>query len=47
MTHDDRLAFIENLARMRDISLKQQWHEVDDAVGWYELERFAKGPTVI
>ena len=28
---------------MRDISLEQQWHEVDDAVGWFELERFARG----
>lgn len=43
MTHDDRLAFIENLARMRNISLEQQWHEVEDAVGWFELERFARG----
>jgi len=43
MTHDDRLAFIENLARMRSIPLEQQWHEVDDAVGWFELERFARG----
>ena len=43
MTHDDRLAFIENLARMRNVSLEQQWHEVDDAVGWFELERFARG----
>tara|TARA_R110000782_G_scaffold97916_2_gene183014 strand:- start:2574 stop:4070 length:1497 start_codon:yes stop_codon:yes gene_type:complete len=43
MTHDDRLAFIENLARMKNISLKEQWHEVEDAVGWFELERFARG----
>ena len=43
MTHDDRLAFIENLARMRNVSLEQQWHEVEDAVGWFELERFARG----
>tara|TARA_R110000744_G_scaffold13321_4_gene38845 strand:+ start:3772 stop:5268 length:1497 start_codon:yes stop_codon:yes gene_type:complete len=43
MTHDDRLAFIENLARMRNISLKEQWHQVEDAVGWFELERFARG----
>jgi len=43
MTHDDRLAFIENLARMRNIPLEQQWHEVDDAVGWFELERYARG----
>ena len=43
MTHDDRLAFIENLARMRDVPLKEQWHDVEDAVGWFELERFARG----
>tara|TARA_R100001377_G_scaffold39722_1_gene22189 strand:+ start:1750 stop:3246 length:1497 start_codon:yes stop_codon:yes gene_type:complete len=43
MTHDDRLAFIENLARVRNIPLKDQWHEVEDAVGWFELERFARG----
>ena len=43
MTHDDRLAFIENLARMRNIALKEQWHQVEDAVGWFELERFARG----
>jgi DNA helicase-2/ATP-dependent DNA helicase PcrA len=43
MTHDDRLAFIENLARMRGVELKEQWHEVEDAVGWFELERYAKG----
>tara|TARA_R100001086_G_C11846989_1_gene260407 strand:+ start:4152 stop:5648 length:1497 start_codon:yes stop_codon:yes gene_type:complete len=43
MTHDDRLAFIENLARMREIPLEQQWHEVEDAVGWFELERYARG----
>ena len=43
MTHDDRLAFIENLARMRNVPLKEQWHEVEDAVGWFELERFARG----
>ena len=43
MTHDDRLAFIENLSRMRQISLEDQWHEVDDAVGWFELERYARG----
>tara|TARA_R110000772_G_scaffold10854_3_gene34371 strand:+ start:2806 stop:4302 length:1497 start_codon:yes stop_codon:yes gene_type:complete len=43
MSHDDRLAFIENLSRMRQIPLEDQWHEVDDAVGWFELERYARG----
>ena len=38
MTHDDRLAFIENLARMRYVSLEEQWHSVDDAVGWFDVE---------
>jgi DNA helicase-2/ATP-dependent DNA helicase PcrA len=31
------------LARMRNVPLKEQWHEVEDAVGWFELERFARG----
>jgi DNA helicase-2/ATP-dependent DNA helicase PcrA len=43
MSHDDRLAFIENLARMRQVALEDQWHDVDDAVGWFELERYARG----
>ena len=43
MSHDDRLAFIENLSRMRQIPLEDQWHEVDDAVGWFELERYERG----
>ena len=43
MSHDDRLAFIENLARMRQVDLKDQWHEVEDAVGWFELERYERG----
>lgn len=46
MSHDDRLAFIENLARMKQIPLRDQWHEVEDAVGWFELERFARGLTL-
>ena len=43
ISKDDRLLFIENLARMRQTSLENQWQEVDDAVGWFELERFATG----
>jgi DNA helicase-2/ATP-dependent DNA helicase PcrA len=43
MSHDDRLAFIENLSRMRQVPLEDQWHDVDDAVGWFELERYARG----
>mgnify|MGYP003132919564 FL=1 len=43
ISKDDRLMFIENLARMRQISLESQWHDSDDVVGWFELERFANG----
>jgi DNA helicase II / ATP-dependent DNA helicase PcrA len=43
VSKDDRLLFIENLARMRQVPLEQQWQEVDDVVGWFELERFARG----
>ena len=43
ISKDDRLLFIENLARMRQTTLEDQWQEVDDAVGWFELERFARG----
>ena len=43
ISKDDRLLFIENLSRMRQVSLETQWHDSDDAVGWFELERFANG----
>ena len=43
ISKDDRLLFIENLARMRQTTLEDQWQEVDDAVGWFQLERFARG----
>ena len=43
MTSDDRLLFIENLARIREVSLKDQHLTVDDTVNWFELERFARG----
>lgn len=46
ISRDDRLLFIENLARMRQVPLESQWQEVDDSVGWFELERFAKGLTL-
>ena len=43
ISKDDRLLFIENLSRMRQLTLTEQWHESDEAVGWFELERFSKG----
>jgi len=43
ISKDDRLLFIENLSRMRQVSLESQWHDAEDAVGWFELERFATG----
>ncbi len=43
VSKDDRLLFIENLSRMRQTTLTEQWHDSDEAVGWFELERFSKG----
>jgi len=43
LASDDRLLFIENLARIREVSLKDQWLDVEDVVNWFELERFARG----
>jgi superfamily I DNA/RNA helicase len=43
VSKDDQLLFIENLARIRQVPLEQQWQEVDTPVGWFELERFARG----
>jgi DNA helicase-2/ATP-dependent DNA helicase PcrA len=28
---------------MRQVNLETQWHDSDDVVGWFELERFANG----
>lgn len=37
----DKLKFIEGLARIRCIDLKQQWEETeDDDIGWFELDHF-------
>jgi DNA helicase-2/ATP-dependent DNA helicase PcrA len=37
----DKLRFIEGLARIRCIDLKQQWEEIDeDDIGWFELDHF-------
>jgi DNA helicase II / ATP-dependent DNA helicase PcrA len=37
----DKLRFVEGLARIRCIDLKQQWEEVDDDdIGWYELDHY-------
>lgn len=43
MTKDDRLMFIDNLARMKKCSLEDLWHDVEDAVNWYALDRFSRG----
>ena len=43
MSKDDRLMFIDNLARMKKESLEDVWHEVEDAVNWYALDRFSRG----
>lgn len=37
----DKLRFIEGLARIKCIDLKQQWEEIDDDdIGWFELDHF-------
>jgi len=43
ISRDDKLLFIENLSRMRQVTLQEQWQDVDESVGWFELERFARG----
>lgn len=38
----DRLIFMENLARVRCIPLRQQYDEFDDNQSWFELDRFSR-----
>jgi superfamily I DNA/RNA helicase len=39
----DNLIFIEGLSRLRRVSLRQQWEEMnDDAVDWFELQQVAE-----
>lgn len=41
---DDRLVFLENLSRVRMVSLDEQWNEAYyDDISWAALERFATG----
>lgn len=43
MAKGDRLRFLEGMARIRCVPLKQQWEEIsDDEIGWYELDHFAR-----
>lgn len=43
MAKGDKLKFLDGLARIRCIPLKQQWEEAsEDDVGWYELDHFAR-----
>lgn len=39
----DRMMFMENLARVRCIPLRQQFDENDDNLSWLRIERFARG----
>ena len=44
ISKDDRLSFIEGLARLRCVSLKEQWHQhYDEDIDWHSLERYQKG----
>jgi superfamily I DNA/RNA helicase len=43
MSSHDRLAFLENLARIRGIPLRAAWDEADDPdIDWWELERYSR-----
>ena len=43
MAKGDKLRFLEGMARIRCVPLKQQWEEAsDDDIGWYELDHFAR-----
>ena len=43
MSQGDKLRFVEGIARIRCVPLKQQWEELnEDDIGWFELEQFAK-----
>lgn len=43
MAKGDKLKFLEGMARIRCVSLKQQWEEAaDDDIGWYELDHFSR-----
>lgn len=43
MSKGDKLRFLEGMARIRCVPLKQQWEEAaDDDIGWYELDHFAR-----
>lgn len=43
MAQGDKLRFVEGMARIRCVPLKQQWEELnDDDLGWFELEQFSK-----
>lgn len=43
MSQGDKLRFVEGMARIRCIPLKQQWEELnDDELSWFELEQYSK-----
>lgn len=43
MSKGDKLRFLEGMARIRCVPLKQQWEEAaDDDIGWFELDHFAR-----
>lgn len=39
----DRILFMENLSRIRGISLRQQYDEDDDQQSWHEVDHVARG----
>lgn len=46
LSKDDRLRFIEGLARLRCVPLREQWHQhYDEDIDWHALERYSLGLT--
>ena len=44
LSKDDRLRFIEGLSRLRNVELREQWHQhYDEDIDWHALDRFSNG----
>lgn len=43
MAHGDRLLFMENLARIRGVPLREQYDLDSDDLSWHELDRVSRG----
>lgn len=43
MCHGDRILFMENLARIRGVPLREQYDSDSDDLSWHEVERVSRG----